>query len=59
MNEIVKAEQMGILNYEAYTIFSNKDIDFVDSNHITQAKIDTVKKIEQPAAPAALEDGSR
>lgn len=51
MNEIVKAEQMGILNYEAYTIFSKKDIDFIDSTNITQAKIDTVKKIEQPAAP--------
>lgn len=51
MNEIVKAEQMGILNYEAYTIFSKKDIDFIDSTHITQAKIDTVKKIGQPAAP--------
>ncbi|WP_141500578.1 LTA synthase family protein [Paenibacillus luteus] len=51
MNEIVKAEQMGILNYEAYMIFSNKDIDFVDPNHITQTKIDEVKKIEQPAAP--------
>lgn len=51
MNEIVKAEQMGILNYEAYMIFSNKTIDFVDPDHITQAKIDETKKIEQPAAP--------
>ncbi|WP_424766551.1 LTA synthase family protein [Paenibacillus sp. sgz302251] len=50
MNEIVKAEQMGILNYEAYMIFKNKDIEFVDPNHITQQKINTVKKIEQPAA---------
>lgn len=51
MNEIVKAEQMGILNYEAYMIFSNKDVELLDPNHITQAKIDTVKKVEQPAAP--------
>lgn len=51
MNEIVKAEQMGILNYEAYMIFSNKDIDFVDSTHITQEKISETKKIQQPAAP--------
>lgn len=51
MNEIVKAEQMGILNYEAYMIFKNKTIDFVDPNHITQEKIDSVKKIETPAAP--------
>lgn len=51
MNEIVKAEQMGILNYEAYMIFSKKEVDYVDPNQITQAKIDSVKKIEQPAAP--------
>lgn len=51
MNEIVKAEQMGILNYEAYTIFSDKDIDFVDSSEITQEKINQVKNIEQPAEP--------
>ncbi|WP_420819043.1 LTA synthase family protein [Paenibacillus nanensis] len=51
MNEIVKAEQMGILNYEAYTIFSDKDIDFVDQSEITQKKINEVKNIEQPAAP--------
>lgn len=51
MNEIVKAEQMGILNYEAYTIFSNKDIDYVDPNVITQEKIDTVKKSVKPSAP--------
>lgn len=51
MNEIVKAEQMGILNYEAYTIFSDKDIEFVDSSEITQEKINEVKKIEQPAEP--------
>ncbi|MNZ72683.1 Lipoteichoic acid synthase 2 [compost metagenome] len=51
MNEIVKAEQMGILNYEAYMIFSKKDIPLVDSNEITQEKIRSVKnigKIEQP-----------
>lgn len=51
MNEILKAEQMGILNYEAYMIFSNKDVELLDPNHITQAKIDTVKKVEQPATP--------
>lgn len=51
MNEIVKAEQMGILNYEAYMIFSNKDVELLDPNHITQDKIDTVKKVEHPAAP--------
>ncbi|MBD2868275.1 LTA synthase family protein [Paenibacillus sp. IB182493] len=51
MNEIVKAEQMGILNYEAYMIFSKKEVDYVDPNQITQDKIDSVKKIERPAEP--------
>ncbi|MFF2890254.1 LTA synthase family protein [Paenibacillus sp. NPDC057967] len=51
MNEIVKAEQMGILNYEAYTIFSNKDIDYVDSDQISQEKINSVKKTQPPAEP--------
>lgn len=51
MNEIVKAEQMGILNYEAYTIFSKKETDYVDPNHITQANIQSVKKTRPPAEP--------
>ncbi|WP_028608361.1 LTA synthase family protein [Paenibacillus harenae] len=51
MNEIVKAEQMGILNYEAYMIFSKKEIEYVDPNQITQQKINAVKKTEQPATP--------
>ncbi|MGM0883520.1 MAG: LTA synthase family protein [Bacillota bacterium] len=58
MNEIVKAEQMGILNYEAYMIFSNKDVELLDPNHITQAKIDTVKKVEQPAAPVLWQEAA-
>lgn len=49
MNEIVKAEQMGILNYEAYRILANKDIEYVDSDQITQEKVQSVKNIEQPA----------
>jgi lipoteichoic acid synthase len=51
MNEIVKAEQMGILNYEAYMIFSKKEIEYIDPDQITQDKIDSVKKIEHPATP--------
>lgn len=51
MNEIVKAEQMGILNYEAYTIFSNKTPELVDASEITQAKINELKNIEAPASP--------
>ncbi|WP_442956505.1 LTA synthase family protein [Paenibacillus sp. YIM B09110] len=51
MNEIVKAEQMGILNYEAYMIFSNKDLEYVDPNQITQPKIDSLKNAQQPIEP--------
>lgn len=58
MNEIVKAEQMGILNYEAYTIFSSKKVAYVDPNEITQAKIDATKKIQQPAAPQLWKSAS-
>ncbi|MDQ6420148.1 LTA synthase family protein [Paenibacillus sp. LHD-117] len=49
MNEIVKAEQMGILNYEAYRILANKDIEYVDSDEITQEKIQSVKNVQSPA----------
>ncbi|WP_042168914.1 LTA synthase family protein [Paenibacillus gorillae] len=55
MNEIVKAEQMGILNYEAYTIFSKKTQDFVDKSEITQAKINELKTFQQPASPQLWE----
>lgn len=51
MNEIVKAEQMGILNYEAYTILSNKKQELVNPSEITQAKINEIKQIEKPASP--------
>ncbi|WP_127496128.1 LTA synthase family protein [Paenibacillus glycanilyticus] len=51
MNEIVKAEQMGILNYEAYTILSNKKQELINPSEITQAKIDEIKQIQKPASP--------
>ncbi|MFX3636432.1 MAG: LTA synthase family protein [Candidatus Pristimantibacillus sp.] len=58
MNEIVKAEQMGILNYEAYTIFSNKTLDLVDPSEISQNKINELKNIEKPAAPQLYKTAS-
>ncbi|SFF14288.1 Phosphoglycerol transferase MdoB [Paenibacillus algorifonticola] len=51
MNEIVKAEQMGILNYEAYTIFGKKEPELVDSSTITQEKINSLKTLEPVASP--------
>ncbi|MGI2296443.1 LTA synthase family protein [Paenibacillus sp. GXUN7292] len=53
MNEIVKAEQMGILNYEAYTILSaTSEAEVVDSEQITQQNISSVKNIESPIEKA-------
>ncbi|MBW4838450.1 MAG: LTA synthase family protein [Paenibacillaceae bacterium] len=52
MNEIKQAEQMGILNYETFTIFSSsKKEELVDKNQISQAKIDNLKGITTPAEP--------
>lgn len=52
MNEIVKAEQMGILNYEAYMIFSKKEQQFVDPDKITQQNINEIKKIQSLEQPS-------
>ncbi|MFS0724519.1 LTA synthase family protein [Paenibacillus sp. 1P07SE] len=44
MNEIKKAEDMGILNYEAYTIFAKEEKELVDPEEITRAKIEGLKQ---------------
>ena len=51
MNEIVKAEDMGILNYELYTLFSDPKQPTVPMSEITQAAIDEQKGIQEPASP--------
>ncbi|QAY68563.1 LTA synthase family protein [Paenibacillus protaetiae] len=51
MNEIVKAEQMGILNYEAYSLFKKDEEKLVDASEITQDKINSLKNIQPSAAP--------
>ncbi|MBM7565373.1 LTA synthase family protein [Paenibacillus sacheonensis] len=51
MNEIVKAEDMGILNYELYTLFSDPKQPTLPMSEITQAAIDREKGIEEPASP--------
>ncbi|MFD0674925.1 LTA synthase family protein [Cohnella sp. GCM10027633] len=50
MNENKKAEEMGILNYEVYTIFadSTDEEDLVEMEDITQTEIDRLKGITQP-----------
>ncbi|URN96767.1 MAG: LTA synthase family protein [Candidatus Pristimantibacillus lignocellulolyticus] len=51
MNELVKAEQMGILNYEAYMILSSKDKEFVEPEHITQEAINKIKNVNPVTEP--------
>jgi len=51
MNEIVKAEQMGILNYEAYTILAKKETDYISPEEIKQNKINEYKQLQEPQAP--------
>jgi len=58
MNEIIKARQMGILNYELYTIFAEAEPKLVKADQITQASINELKrvrKIEQPYLRGAAE----
>ncbi len=43
MNEIKKAQEMGILNYEAYTIFAQEKPEPVKASEITQDVIDQLK----------------
>jgi phosphoglycerol transferase MdoB-like AlkP superfamily enzyme len=48
MNENKQAEEMGILNYEVFTIFSDstEDAEMVEMEDITQPVIDTLKGIK-------------
>ncbi|WEK56003.1 MAG: LTA synthase family protein [Candidatus Cohnella colombiensis] len=53
MNEHLKAEDMGLLNYEMYTIFadSTADEEWVEMEDITQKEIDRLKGDVQPLQP--------
>ncbi|MDQ0195723.1 LTA synthase family protein [Paenibacillus wynnii] len=53
MNENKKAESMGILNYELYTLFadSTESEEMIDSKEITQAAINETKGITEPVSP--------
>jgi len=48
MNEIKKAEEMGILGYEAYTILAEQAEEPVDSRQITQQAVNRLKGIGEP-----------
>lgn len=49
MNEIKKAEEMGILNYEAYTLFADKEIKPLEPKEISQETIHKLKGIPSAA----------
>jgi Phosphoglycerol transferase and related proteins, alkaline phosphatase superfamily len=53
MNETKKAEEMGILNYEVYTIVNDttKEEEIIPKEEITQEAIDQLKGISKPANP--------
>ncbi|REE55462.1 phosphoglycerol transferase MdoB-like AlkP superfamily enzyme [Paenibacillus taihuensis] len=51
MNELVKAEDMGILNYELYTIFADSKMPEIPMADITQQTIDQAKGITEPQTP--------
>lgn len=52
MNEIKKAQEMGILNYEAYTIFAKDKTELVQASEITQSTINQLKGIDSSAVSA-------
>ncbi|MFD0714830.1 LTA synthase family protein [Paenibacillus sp. GCM10027626] len=52
MNEIKQASEMGILNYEAYTIFNREKPEPVNPEQITEKAIMAIKGIQKPATPA-------
>lgn len=52
MNETVKAQEMGILNYEAYTIFQQDNTVLADANTINQDEVDQLKGITPVSNPA-------
>lgn len=51
MNETVQAEQMGILNYEAYALLAGQEEELIDSSVITQSVIDQTKGIQAQTSP--------
>lgn len=52
INELNQAENMGILNYEAYAIIASTGDHLEDPSNVTPAAIAALKKVEVPAQPA-------
>ncbi|WP_211746009.1 LTA synthase family protein [Paenibacillus sp. Marseille-Q4541] len=54
-NEVVKAEKMGIFNYEAYTLLNQREPELIPSEEISQERINTLKGIStDPSAVPSL-----
>lgn len=51
MNEHTKAEEMGILNYEAYVLLAKEKEELEPPASITQERIDRLKGISEPQQP--------
>ncbi|MDQ0192807.1 phosphoglycerol transferase MdoB-like AlkP superfamily enzyme [Paenibacillus wynnii] len=51
MNENVQAEQMGILNYEAYALLADEEEEQIEFSQITQSVIDQTKGIQTQSKP--------
>ncbi|WP_052088329.1 LTA synthase family protein [Paenibacillus wynnii] len=51
MNENVQAEQMGILNYEAYALLADEEEEQIEFSQITQSVIDQTKSIQSQSKP--------
>ncbi|MGF7048884.1 phosphoglycerol transferase MdoB-like AlkP superfamily enzyme [Paenibacillus sp. DS2015] len=56
MNEIIQAQDMGILNYEAYTLFANDDTDWVPLKNVTQQSINELKTVTEVENPDYWQD---
>lgn len=54
MNETIKAEQMGILNYEAYNLLADKEEEPIDAAAITQDIINQTKGIQATVEPVSF-----
>lgn len=51
MNETIQAEQMGILNYEAYALLAEPEEEQIELSKITQSAINQTKGIQPNSSP--------
>ena len=48
MNERVQASEMGILNYEAYSLIADEEYELIEKSEISQDAIDELKGVHRP-----------